>query len=291
MNLLRKAFYFLIYTNLLIGLAAAAQTALTYSLLAVPVDLYVVGIEGFATLLLYNFSLLLAKPKSPQTSPFQRTRWVYRNEWLLWLNSGLAALLLLYCLFYIHFYSFLFLGGIGLLSILYALPFIPYRGERVGLRQIPGMKVFHIAMVWTFSSVCFPALEIYLSGGDFDMRVFLMLVFLKFIFILICTLPFDIRDMKQDSFYHLRTIPNIVGLRSAKLLCYVLLVLHSAGVLSSCLREELQAGLLLTNISIALLLRFLIFRSGEQHYHYAYLLDFALVLQFVFVAAVVRAVQ
>lgn len=282
MNILRRGYYFFIFTNLLIAAAAMAQCALTYIFFETAFDYPMVAIEGAATLLLYNFSLLLSKPKNPQNSAYRRTRWVFRNEWVLWLNSALATLVLGYAVFHIHVYSLFFLGLIGFISVAYSFPIFPYQGKMVGLRQLPAMKIFHIALVWTLSSVCLPAFELYLDGYMLDMPRLATLFVLKFIFLLICTLPFDIRDIRQDSYYHLKTIPNMIGAERAIKLCYGLLALHTLLVLLSAFTWELKIGILTTNLCVVVVLHRIVFRH-KDHYHNAYLLDFALVAQFLLV--------
>lgn len=282
MKLLKQVYYFLIYTNLLIAGAAMAQAALTYLFFHAPFDYPIILIEGAATLILYNFSMLLSKPKHPEKSAYRRTRWIFKREWLLWLNSGVGIVFLVYSVFHIHLYSLFFLIGIGALSLAYSIPIIPLKEKWVGLRQLPGVKIFHIALVWTLSSVCLPVFEMYLDGSTIDIHLFQTLFVLKFIFLLICTLPFDIRDIEQDSYYHLKTIPNIIGAKRAIGLCYVLIGVHSVIVLIASIRMEVQLGILATNLLIAVVLRRVVFRNASR-YHYAFLLDFALIAQFLVV--------
>lgn len=282
MKFFRQLFYISIYTNLLIALAAMAQCALTYYVFSQPMDYAIILVEGAATLMLYNFSLVWSKPKNPLESRFARTRWVFGNEWVLWLNIVLAGGILLYCLFQIHFNSFLFLGVIGLLSVLYGFPVFRYQGRRVGLRQLPGAKIFHIALVWVCSSVILPYIELFSSGIMIDIQLLATLAVLKFLLLIICTLPFDIRDIAQDSYYHLKTLPNMLGEKKAKRLCYTLLLIHITLIAITGYSSPIVLGLLLTDILIAAFLKFFVFRK-EGHYHYAYLLDLSLILQFVLV--------
>ncbi len=256
-----------------------AQCALTYVFFDASFDYPIIAIEGAATLVLYNFSLVLSKPKDPDKSVYKRTRWIFKNEWILWLNTVMGIGVLAYAIFLIHWYSLVFLGFIGLVSVAYSFPLFHYRGKRVGLRQLPAVKIFHIALVWTLSSVCLPAFELYLDGHLLDIHRLLSLFVLKFIFLIICTLPFDIRDIQQDSYYHLKTIPSMLGAQKAIKLCYGLLCLHSISVLLTSFPWDLKVGVLTTNVLIALLLRNFVFRNKDR-YHYAYLLDFALVVQF-----------
>ncbi|WP_104383893.1 hypothetical protein [Sphingobacterium sp. HMA12] len=283
MLFLRKIFYISIYTNILIALAAMAQCALTYIIFERPINWSIVLVEGAATLLLYNFSLWWSKPKNPKESKFARTRWIFNNEWVMWLNNVIALAILGYCLFHIHRYSFLFLGFIGILSLLYGMPLFTFHDRKVGFRQIPGAKIFHIALVWVCSSVILPYVELLNIGDAIDRWVLVALCVLKFIFLIICTLPFDIRDIQQDSYYHLRTLPNILGEQKAKNLTYTLLLLHSILILVAPYLLWIKLGLILTNILIYTLLKLAVFKT-KDHYHYAYLLDGSLVLQFLIVA-------
>lgn len=285
MDVLKKVYYFLIFSNILIALAAASQCVLTYVILDQEVNGYIALIEGAATLALYNFSLILSKPQHPERSIYARTRWVFKYERFLLINTGIAACICIWCLFHIHLYAIFFLGIIGLVSVLYSLPIIPLRGRWGGLRQIPAMKIFHIAFVWVLSSIFLPYVELYSNNILVNLNLLYYLAGLKFIFLIICTLPFDIRDVKQDSYYHLRTLPNMLGESRAKSLCYLLLSLHSLLILGAPYDLVLKMGLLLTNVIIVLLLRLIVFKRND-HYHYAYLLDVSLVLQFVVVVFV-----
>lgn len=282
MDVLKKVYYFLIFSNILIALAAASQCVLTYIILDQEINGYIALIEGAATLALYNFSLILSKPPHPEQSIYARTRWVFKYERVLWINTIVATCICVWCLFHIHLSSIFFLGIIGFVSVLYSLPIIPLKDRWGGLRQIPAMKIFHIALVWVLSSVFLPYIELYSNDIPVNLNLLYYLAGLKFVFLIICTLPFDIRDIKQDSYYHLRTLPSMLGEGRAKRLCYLLLCFHSLLILYAPYLLIIKIGLLLTNTVIYLLLRFIVFKTNE-HYHYAYLLDVSLVLQFLLV--------
>ncbi|MBE8720024.1 UbiA prenyltransferase family protein [Sphingobacterium pedocola] len=279
MGIVKNVYYFFIFSNLLIGTAAYVQCALTYMVLNKVPNSDILMIEGTATLLLYNFSLLLSKPKHPHESPYLRTRWIFKNEWLLWTNSILAFVLLACALIEVHLYTLLFLAGIGLLSLSYALPLFKINGVRGGLRQLPGLKLFHIAIIWSLSSVGLPVVQLWAEGGNMDWYAANYLGIAKVIFLLLCTLPFDIRDMQQDSYYHLKTIPRMLGEKKSIRLCYTLVLVHSILVLCSPYEGYIKIGLLITNLIIVLAMRFMIFPHIKQ-YHHVYLLDMALIIQF-----------
>lgn len=272
----------LIYTNVLIAMAAVAQCLLTYLVLSKPTHWPIVILEGSATLLLYNASLWLSRPNNPQASPYARTRWVFSHPQFFWLSSSVSVGMLLYGLWHIHLYTFLLLGAIGLMSMAYSLPLFRIGGRVGGLRQVPGLKLFHIAIVWSLSSVGLPVIELWASGVAVDWFVAGYLAVLKILFLMICCLPFDIRDMQQDSYYHLKTIPHLIGERRSKNLCYLFSLVHVLLVMVAPYTLAVKAGIITTNILIVLLLRYYLFRK-ENQFHDVYLLDAALIVQYLLV--------
>lgn len=275
---LKKVYYFSVHTNLLIAFAAVAQCALTYLILNYTVNPNILIIEGGTTLLLYNLSLYLSLPKDPASSPYHRTRWVGANMFLFWCWSTLAAIAVCYALFHLHFLTIGYLLIIGILSVAYAVPIFSIGGKRIGLRQIPGLKLFYIALIWSLSSVGLPVVEIFASGVSVDWSMANYLGLVKIIFLLVCTLPFDIRDIQQDTYYQLKTLPTLLGKERAIKLSYFLGVLHILVISLAPYPEFVKWGMLLTTIGIILTLRFMIF-TAKRHYHHVYLLDFALILQ------------
>lgn len=275
---IRATYHFFVHSNLLIALAAVAQCALTYYVLDFDINPAILWIEGTTTLLLYNLSLYLSKPAKPQQSPYLRTRWVFKYEWLLWLNSILAILLLIYALFQIHPYTFYYLAFVGLVSMAYAVPFLRINGQRRGLRSVPGLKLFYIALVWSLSSVGLPVVELYVEGATIDWFMANYLGLVKILFLLICTLPFDIRDMEQDTHYNLKTVPTMLGEPAAINLAYILGIAHLFLIAFSPYSIPVKAGMLLTTVLILVLMKSVVFTS-KRNYHTVYLLDLALIVQ------------
>src|SRR5688500_11591307 len=87
MQMLKRIFLsvldFLLFSNLFIAICAVAQGLITYHLLQVPPDKYVLAFLFFSTIGLYNFSMLLAKPKDPGSSPYTRVRWIFSHHRLI----------------------------------------------------------------------------------------------------------------------------------------------------------------------------------------------------------------
>lgn len=238
-------------------------------------------VEGSATLLLYNLSFWLSKPTNPLESPYFRTRWVFSHSSVFWINSILCTCLLLYGIFHLELFTLVFLGFVAVLSLSYGLPIWKVNGKSVGLRQVPGLKVFHIAVIWSLSNVGLPVVELWSTGQEVNWFVANYLGLLKVLFLVMCTLPFDIRDIKQDSYYHLKTIPVLIGEHRATRMCYYMLLFHSILIAVGPYGWMIKMGLLLTNLSLGLVYKFIIF-SPLKKYNTVYWLDLMLIVQFVF---------
>jgi hypothetical protein len=74
---------FLLFSNIFIALCAVAQGLVTYYLLNHTPDKYVLMFLFCSTLLVYNLSMLLAKPVDPQKSPFKRVKWIFSHHRLI----------------------------------------------------------------------------------------------------------------------------------------------------------------------------------------------------------------
>lgn len=254
---------------------------MTYLLLSLPVDYTVLGILGCATLALYNFSMILAKPQHPEASPFRRVRWVFRHEWSLWVWTGVALVTALVLGLQLHVPSFILLGVMGAMGLAYNLPIVRVVGERrrAGLRQITGLKLFYIGVVWVMSSVLLPVAEAY--HDDFTIlwpQVWQLMVWV-FLFVVAITIPFDIRDIYQDRYYGLKTIPVLFGERKALTLSSVMLAVQMGWVWFSSYPLDIRLALV---IASGLCLCFILFPPIKKNeYYYFLFLDGTMLLQFI----------
>jgi 4-hydroxybenzoate polyprenyltransferase len=266
----RNILDFLLFSNVYIALGAAAQVAFSYELLGLKPDLNLTGLVFFATLALYNFSTLLAKPKQAQQSPFKRIRWVFAHERLFISLSILAILGLGTTFLFISNPSKLLLGLLGLIAIGYNLPLLQFRQKGISLRNIPGVKIFIIAGVWTLSTLLLPLLEWeQQSSNSISLSETLILLLQRFFLVMAITIPFDIRDLYQDKLYNLRTIPAYLGEAIAYRLSQLLLL---ATVILGLL--SLESKVLLALIVTCGIAAWLIFKAKgtkNEHYYFLYL--------------------
>lgn len=279
---LRQSLDFLIFSNIFISLGAAAQGLVTYHLLDLKPSWLVLGFLFFSTLLTYNFSILIQKPSERQKKAYKRVNWIFSHYRLNVSITIISVISLISLFFLLSLGSQILIILLGVLSIGYALPIFSVGKNRFGLRNIPGLKLFLIALVWALSSVVLPVIEYQknhlLMISDQDL---IILLAKRFLFIVAITIPFDIRDMFQDKSYNLKTIPTVFGEKNAYLFCQ--LMLASCLILLFLFRGHgFNADFFALALTI-LLTGWLIFKSKweKNEYYYFFFLDGTLILQFV----------
>ncbi|MDB5120508.1 MAG: hypothetical protein JWN56_1726 [Sphingobacteriales bacterium] len=281
----RQTLDFLLFSNLFIALCAVAQGLVTYQLLNVKPDYYVLRLLFFSTLALYNFSILLAKPKHPEKSPFRRVRWIFSHYRIMISLTLIAVLSCLILVTFLSLQSQILIAFLGLISITYSLPIFTFQDKKFGIRNIPGLKLFLIALVWAASCVLLPILELESSQAvTTPARDTLLLIAKRFLFIAAITVPFDIRDLFQDRNSSLKTIPVMVGEKNAYLVCQGLLIAYLILLfLFTSSFDRNFFGIMLT----VLLTGWLIFKSSwkrDEYYYFLYL-DGTMIVQFLMLLA------
>lgn len=106
----------------------------------------------------------------------------------------------------------------SLLTLLYAIPFLGKLPKN--LRNIPSIKIVIIALVWAGVTVLLPVFN-----ADIAINSKVVLTFLqRFLFVIVLTLPFDIRDFRFDK-RQLQTIPQLIGVKRTKKFGFILLLI------------------------------------------------------------------
>lgn len=197
---------------------------------------------------------------------------------------SVAALLPLFLMLSVK--SRLLLIVLSVLSVGYSLPIFSSGNQKFGLRNIPGLKSLLITLVWTLSCVLLPIFEAeshhfaFVSPADAA-----ILVAKRFLFIFALTIPFDIRDLFQDSKLGLKTIPVVFGEKKAYLFCQLLLAGYVVLLFifrnNGFNRDFFALGL------TSLLMGWLIFKSEweKNEYYYFFYMDGVLILQYLILIA------
>ncbi|MDB5022778.1 MAG: hypothetical protein JWP78_533 [Mucilaginibacter sp.] len=283
-KLLRAAFDFLLFSNVFMSLCAVAQGLLTFYLIGSKPVFPVLGLLFTSTLGIYNFSILISKPKKPEKSPYLRIRWFFSHYRLMVTFTIVSMLSLVPLFFLVSTASKILLIFLAILSFCYGLPLFSVGEQKFGLRNIPGLKLFMISLVWTMSCVLLPILESQaMRPTTVSMRDTTLLIAKRFLFIAALAIPFDIRDLFQDKQFGLKTIPVAWGEKNAYLFCQVLLAGYI--VLLFLFRNNgFNTDFWALTFSV-ILAGWLIFRSKweKNEYYYFFYLDGVLILQYVFV--------
>jgi len=278
----------LLFSNVFIACCAVAQGALTYRLLSLPADWYVLGLLGCSTLAMYNCSMILSRPLFPDQSPYRRVRWIFRHERALrgWTALALAGALYTGC--HLHRYTVFLIGCLAVIGLAYHLPVVWLSGRRkwVNMRQVTGLKLIYIGVTWAISVVLLPVAEAKQMGGVVPWPAVTDMFGWVWLFVVAITIPFDIRDIYQDRAYGLRTLPVMIGERNARLLSFVLLLIQAVWIWTSAYPEEIRQALAGCSLLALLVIALPVFRRNE--YYYFLLLDGLLLLQFLAVLALGR---
>ena len=277
---------FLLFSNIFISLCAVAQALVTYQLLNVKPEQNILALLFFATLAQYNFSILLSKPVKPQNSPFRRVKWIFSHHRLMITLTIIAMLSLIPLLLLLSMPSQILLIFLGVLSVAYALPIFSFNNKRFGLRNILGIKLFLIAIVWSLSTVLLPIVEMENTVGfTLSSRETILLVAKRFLLVAAITIPFDIRDLFQDRSSALKTIPVLLGEKKAYAFCQIILSIYLG--LRFLFTDRFDQNFIALSLTI-FLAGWLIFKSNftKDEYYYFLYLDGILILQFLMLIAV-----
>jgi 4-hydroxybenzoate polyprenyltransferase len=227
----------IIFSNLFIAAAASLFTRETYHLLGVePVWSPLLLVVFFATLFVYNLDRLALASGEDRIQESPRHRWIHRHESALRVSAGVSLLATCVAAAWLPLSVLVALLPLGALALAYSIPVIPAGDRWRRLKDIPGLKVILIAVVWAGATGLLPAIETLENpwGGEVAWMVGARVLFIAGI-----TLPFDIRDMERDARSGIATIPIWLGVewtRRLALLCiagFGLLSMHQPALVAS----------------------------------------------------------
>jgi len=278
---LQQILDFLLFSNIFMALCAVSQGLVTFYLIGSKSSYHVNWLLFTSTLGIYNFSILLTKPKHPEQSPYRRVRWFFEHYRLMVTFTIVSLLSLIPLFFLVSTESRILLIFLAIISFFYSIPLFTIGDQKFGLRNIPGLKQFLITLVWTMSTVLLPILEAHANHlTDISMRDTTILIGKRFLFIAALTIPFDIRDLFEDRQSGLKTVPVVWGEKNAYLFCQVLLVGYL--VLLLLFRNNGFNANFWALFITTLLTGWLIFKSKweKNEYYYFFFMDGVLILQY-----------
>lgn len=262
----RRGLNALLYSSVWLAGAAAAQTAVTFRQGLTPgaVGYRVVLLVFAATLLVYNLDAVLPFKHRQPAGTSGRKAWQQRHRHALALLAAGAALVAGLLFIVDSWWRYLpALLPLAALALLYSWPLARWRGRRRALREVPLLKVFLIAGVWSAITVGLPllAMEHPLAEGA-------ELLAQRFCLVLALAIVFDIRDLSRDRAAGTRTFPVVMGQTRAKA---VALAFLAVAMVLGYERGVPPMSLGLTGISAAAVI--LLAHQGRSDYFFALLAD------------------
>ena len=214
-----RALQYLIYSNVLVSLSAGLLAYACAVKLGNPHNIGIGLTVFFATLFIYNIQRIL-RLKEIKVKSSDRHYWLEDHVLLIKVLAviGIVGAVTIYFAVLGWNIDFWFLAFSAIIGVLYALKIHP---KTKALRDIPYAKIYLIALQWALVSVYWPYMRI-AHTTDFPVGLGVSIFF----FILAATVPFDIRDLVYDG-KHKSTIPQIFGVKGAKAIALLFLVLSA----------------------------------------------------------------
>lgn len=210
MKFVKKLFDFYINSSIHVALAVCSLVRITELYFNLPNNTTLNLFIFFGTITGYNFVKYAGIAKLHHRS-------LTNNLKLIQVFSLMCFLLMIFYGYKLTFKTLLFFIPFGLLTMLYA---VPLGGYFKNLRNVPSIKIVIISLVWAGTTVLLPIFD---AVVQIDAKIIFIFI-QRFLFVLVLTLPFDIRDFKFDK-KELQTIPQLIGVERTKKLGFILLAL------------------------------------------------------------------
>lgn len=251
-------FDFYINSSIHVALAVVSLTYVTLLELRLPTDLPLLLFVLFSSVTGYNFVKYFGLAKFHHR---RLARWLK----IIQMFSFICFLLMLWFASQLSAETLIYIGIFALVTFLYAIPFLPpyfFMDRKKNLRNIGGLKVYVIALVWAGVTVLLPVLD---NHAVFGMDVWVTAV-QRFVFVMLLMLPFEIRDLQYDSL-KLATIPQKIGIKNTKIIGFLGGMVF---VMLGFLKEELTPKLIFFTFAVAVIaLLFILFSNRQRSYYYS----------------------
>ena len=211
MTFLKKLFNFYINSSLHVAFSVFALVRITELYFNLESNSALNYFIFYSTITAYNFVKYFGIAKFHHRS-------LTKDLKIIQIFSFLCFLLMCYYGFLLSIKTVFLLTGFGLLTVLYAIPFLS--GFQKNLRNISYLKIVVVGLVWAGVTVIVPIFD---SHDVIDSSRISLLFLQRFLLVCVLILPFDIRDIKYDAI-SLQTIPMKIGIKNTKKLGFVLLL-------------------------------------------------------------------
>ncbi len=220
-----KLFKFCINTNIFIAIAAVALTFETQVQLGMRPQFHpYLFLIFFATLFDYNLHRLVTVLTNKEALASNKHSWVKKHQLLFYVLVIVSVIGFIWAVVLADRKVLEALAPVSLLTLFYSLPVFKSKSVLFRLREIPCLKIFLIAFVWSVTTIILPVVQF--GHAPNSANIIIMLIE-RFLFVFAITIPFDIRDMAADKKEGLQTIPLMIGKNRAILVANVVLALFT----------------------------------------------------------------
>ncbi|MFD2823064.1 hypothetical protein ACFS5M_05250 [Lacinutrix iliipiscaria] len=258
MRILKHILDFYTNASIHVALSVYALTWITLLEFGISYDESVLYFNFFGTITGYNFVKYFGLAKFHHRS---------LANWLkvIQLFSLICFVALCYYAFQLEIKTWLYILVLGAITFFYAIPFLPrnvFVDKHHNLRQISGLKIYVIGLVWSGVTVFLPIID---NEIPLTLDVFIT-AFQRFVLVLVLMIPFEIRDLRYDSL-KLSTIPQRIGVKKTKIIGILLVMLF---FFSEFFKDQIyQANTLILLVFTFILLLFIAFSRENQGKYYS----------------------
>ncbi|ADV48060.1 hypothetical protein Celal_0725 [Cellulophaga algicola DSM 14237] len=196
MKYAKRLFDFYLDASIHVAFAVLALMEVTAILLNISIDRHLKFLVFFGTMTAYNFVKYGVEAK-------KYILVANRYHKNIQFFSIIALIIACYSAFYLNENELYLMVGLFFLTGLYAVPLLPHTKN---LRNLAGLKVFIVALVWAGVTVVLPSFE----KPNVILWDVAIEVIQRILLVLILLVPFEIRDLKYDA-AALKTIPQRFG--------------------------------------------------------------------------------
>lgn len=272
LDLFKRILNLYLYSSLHIGLGALSLVVTNYIAFDFTIDQNYILFAFTATTFLYCLHRIIGIRKIKDLENKGRFHVIssYWNHILIY--AIISACLSMYFFLKFDWGRWIILLVPSVFSLLYALPLF---GKGMRLRDFSYIKLFLIALVWTWITAFIPLWE-----NQSNTFLIASIAIERFLFILAITIPFDIRDSQIDKDAGVATLIHRIGNNSAYNLSKVLLVvclvilitIHIMGFLSNIYLLAFGLTYIISWLAID-------FSKNKSHdYYYTGILDGTMIL-------------
>lgn len=200
-----------------------------------------------ATVLFYSTHRLF-QVRAYQGISSGRLNWLTKNRRILLISIMLSAIFLAGLTYFLFRAYLLYVLVLGLLSVIYLFPLL--KNDR-RVRDIPYLKIFAIAVGWSIITVSIPAFLM----GEYNFWQPWM-IGERFLFFLLITIPFDIRDRQDDLAKGVHTLATAFSDARLTRFAFLLFLLYALLIFFSPFLLSFKVSLILAGLLAFLIVCF-----------------------------------